>query len=508
MSETTVPRRLPAAMGPASLLSDERLVLRATKGDERAFAAIFGRYHQRLYRFSLAIVGNAEDAQDALQNTMVKVIGALPGERRRIELKPWLYRIAHNESIELLRRRRATEELDPEATVPVPAPGPAETAEQRTRLRRLVADIRELPDRQRGALVMRELAGLGFEQIGAALETSPAVARQTVYEARLGLRQMEQGREMSCEMVTRALSDDDGRVIRRRDLRAHLRACPGCREFRNELRARRADLAGLAPLPAAAAAGILQGLLGGGGPGGGGLAGALGGGAAKLLGSSAAVKSAATVAVVAAIGAGAAERGGLLDASLPGGGSSAPAQATSEQPGEAPAGRATSVRPAAAGGASARPGLERATGAAAGRSRLGPATATASLRPASGRTTEPASAAPETSPGASGAHRKDGGRHGAPPPAASHGQQTAASHKGARGHRGAGQTRHPEPKDGSAGTKQAGGKPEPAPAPAPVSPVQSQKPAAPPGQAGEMAGGAATGSGKATEPTVPTEMDE
>jgi DNA-directed RNA polymerase specialized sigma24 family protein len=102
----------PAATGsarpgvPRAVVSDDRLARRATKGDRRALAAIYRRYHQDLYRFCLAIVGNSQDAQDALQNTMVKVLGALPGEKREIRLKPWLYRIAHNESIEVVRRRR------------------------------------------------------------------------------------------------------------------------------------------------------------------------------------------------------------------------------------------------------------------------------------------------------------------------------------------------------------------------------------------------------------------
>src|SRR6478672_1081420 len=129
MSEAALSRGTPASLDATRLLSDERLVGRAKRGDERAFAAIFRRYHQQLYRFSLAIVGNSEDAQDALQNTMVKAMNALPGEQRQIQLKPWLYRIAHNESIELLRRRRETDELDPEAATA--APGPAEEAEQR-----------------------------------------------------------------------------------------------------------------------------------------------------------------------------------------------------------------------------------------------------------------------------------------------------------------------------------------------------------------------------------------
>src|SRR6187200_2452915 len=166
------------------LLSDPRLVRQASDGDQRAFEAIYKRYHQDIYRFCLSILGRSEDAQDALQNTMVKALRALPGERREIKLKPWLYRVAHNESIDLLRRRREGAELDD--TQVSAGTEIAETVAQRERLSRLLADLRELPERQRSALVMRELGGLDYEQIGAAFESSPAVARQTVYEARLG----------------------------------------------------------------------------------------------------------------------------------------------------------------------------------------------------------------------------------------------------------------------------------------------------------------------------------
>ena len=320
-----------AAPGFNRWLSDERLTRRACGGDERAFAAIFRRYHQPLYRFCLAIVGNPEDAQDALQNTMVKVMRALPGEERKIELKPWLYRIAHNEAIDLLRRRRETRQLD--AELAAPGYGLAEDAATRERLRQLLTDLHALPERQREVLVMRELAGLEFEEIGAALGTSDAVARQTLYEARQSLRQMEEGREMSCDEVTRALSDGDGRVTRRRDVRAHLRSCAGCRAFRDEIKGRQHDLAAISPLPAAAVAGMLQGLAGGSGASGGGLAAALGGGAAKTISASAAAKGVATVAVAAVVGAGAADRTGVIHLGLPGEGNSQPSQSAPAQPG-------------------------------------------------------------------------------------------------------------------------------------------------------------------------------
>ena len=87
------------------LLGDDRLARRAAAGDRQAFAVLYQRHHQSLFRYCRAILGDAEDAADALQNTMAAALRALPGERREIRLKPWLYRIAHNESISLLRRR-------------------------------------------------------------------------------------------------------------------------------------------------------------------------------------------------------------------------------------------------------------------------------------------------------------------------------------------------------------------------------------------------------------------
>jgi RNA polymerase sigma factor (sigma-70 family) len=415
--------------GFARLLSDDRLARRAVGGDERAFAAIFRRYHQSLYRFCLAIVGNPEDAQDALQNTMMKVLRALPGEERQIELKPWLYRIAHNESVDFLRRRRETRQLDVELAAP--GYGLAEDAETRERLRRLIADLHELPDRQREVLVMRELAGLDFEEIGAALGTSGAVARQTLYEARQSLRQMEEGRDMSCEAVTMALSDGDGRVTRRRDVRAHLRSCAGCRRFRDEIKGRQRDFAALAPLPAVAAVGMLQGLIGGGQSAvGGSLAATLGGGAAKSIGASAAVKGAATVAVVAAIGVTAADRTGVVDLGLPGDNG---AQSSGAEQGASPGSAAGSRGGSSSGTAADDKGGTTGEGAArsgandsAGNSAQPAGTPANSHGHGKHHARPPAKAKAE---GPSTAHPHGRGHEKQHPAAATQGQETASGHK-------------------------------------------------------------------------------
>lgn len=461
-------------LGAAGLLSDSRLARRAVRGDERAFAAIFDRYHQDLYRYCTAILGNSTDAQDALQNTMVKVLRALPGEERQIELKPWLYRIAHNEAIELMRRRRPTEELEPELLAR--GSGLAEEAEVRERLRRLISDLDELPERQRGALVMREMAGLDFAEIAASLGTSEGVARQTIYEARLSLRQMDEGREMSCDAVTRALSDADGRVTRRRDIRAHLRACTDCRRFRDEVAGRRQDFAGLAPLPAVAAAGLLQGVLGGAGgsaASGAGAAGAVGAGAAKTLGAGAAIKSAAAVGAIAVVGVGAADRGGVVDAT-PWSGDSQRAQDERSrgaqggpQPQSTRAAGSEAGAPGAAGKDAGPAGLGQAAaaGAAPGGAAKGRSDAASAGIDAAGGT--PSGMAGN---GAGGTHPRGRGHDKQHPDAASHGQQTAAGHKagGKGGHGTSGESGH--------GAPQGSKPPKPAKPPKQITPAQPTPP--------------------------------
>jgi len=270
MSELALPR--PATLRPAKLSTDAQLARRAARGDQRAFAEIFERHHQAVYRYCRSILRNDEDAADALQNTMAAVLRALDGEARQIALKPWLFRIAHNESLSLMRRRRFDGEIDEDSSFAAPG-GPEVQALQSERLRQLVADLQALPERQRGALVMRELSGLEYAEIAAAFGVAEGAARQAVYEAREMLHEIAEGRAMPCAEVRELISARDGRLLRGRRVRAHLRACESCQGFRAAIGQRSAALAAVSPpLPAVVGVSILQGLLGGGGAGGSGLA--------------------------------------------------------------------------------------------------------------------------------------------------------------------------------------------------------------------------------------------
>ena len=299
--------RTPASGVPVrvGLFGDERLARLVGTGSERAFAAIYDRYHQRLYRYCHSIVRDDADAQDALQSTLASAFVALKRGQRDAPLRPWLFRIAHNEAISLIRRRAGTVELTDASERCV---GSAEDrAGERGRLALLMTDLQALPDRQRGALVMRELSGLSHDEIAIALGTSVGTAKQAIFEARRALLEFVEGRSMVCEDVRRTVSDGDGRALRARRVRAHLRDCAGCAAFASAIGGRREDLQALVPVlaPAASAAMLSRVIGAGSGHGAGASAGGIAAGAAgKTVGATLAAKALVGAAVLVTAAAG------------------------------------------------------------------------------------------------------------------------------------------------------------------------------------------------------------
>jgi RNA polymerase sigma factor (sigma-70 family) len=261
MGELTLPiRSLPELALAGRLSSDEQLAQLVARGSARAFAVLYQRHHQALYRYCRSIVREENDAQDALQSAMTRALAALRVEERDLAVRPWLFRIVHNEAVSILRRRHPTvalaEELEPADL------GVERAQEGRERLAMLVADLQALPERQRSALIMRELSGLSIAEIAGVLSTSPGATKQVLFEARGALADFAEGRAMECEQVRQAISDGDRRVLRGRKLRGHMRDCRGCRDFQVAISSRSADLRALAPpLPGVAAAAMLGRLL-------------------------------------------------------------------------------------------------------------------------------------------------------------------------------------------------------------------------------------------------------
>src|SRR5215213_8941851 len=97
---------LPRSRRLLAALSDERLASEAKRGNAVAFEVVYDRYHRQLLAFCRHMLGSREDAEDALQQTFASAFGALPRNHQSAHLRPWLYTIARNRSLTLLRARR------------------------------------------------------------------------------------------------------------------------------------------------------------------------------------------------------------------------------------------------------------------------------------------------------------------------------------------------------------------------------------------------------------------
>jgi RNA polymerase sigma factor (sigma-70 family) len=175
----------PARLAGSSLLatqSDDRLVDLVRAGSEPAFDAIVSRYRGPLLRYCGALLG-AGRAEDAVQQALVNAYNAMHRDDKKLILKPWLYRIAHNASLNFLRAGGPQHEPleDEHATFEQPH-------EVHERLAEVLAAVQTLPVRQRDAIVLREVEGRSYEEIAAALGTGSGSVRALINRARGSLR--------------------------------------------------------------------------------------------------------------------------------------------------------------------------------------------------------------------------------------------------------------------------------------------------------------------------------
>ncbi len=278
-----------------ALRSDEQLVALLRSGHDEAFQVIHDRYRQRLFAYVRQMLPLRQDAEDALQEVFERAYASLLTGDRELALRPWLYRIAHNRCIDHLRRPTPP---PPEAMLQIGSPprDPVTEADCREVLRRLIADVRRLPDQQRSALLMRELGGMSYADLAQALGVTVPAVKSLLVRARVSLTAAGAARDAACEEIRAELvMAHEGRVRPNSMARRHLRDCPGCREFRGDLRGVRRGLLALAPLTPV---GLLTRLLGGGGTGG-----AAGSGAAAACGGAGASGLAGTGGLIASAGA-------------------------------------------------------------------------------------------------------------------------------------------------------------------------------------------------------------
>ena len=227
------------------LAADDRLVAFVRRGDSAAFEVLYERHSRGLLSFCLYMLGSRHDAEDAVQATFASAYRALRADGRPVALRPWLFTIARNDCLSIMRRRRPTVELNGELAL---RGDPLLELELREEVRQMLEGMRDLPERQRAALVLAELHGLSQAEIGDVLGVEPDQVKAYVYQARSNLISARRAREASCEEIREELATARGAALLRGRLRRHVRSCADCRVYADGIARQRHQLGALLPL--------------------------------------------------------------------------------------------------------------------------------------------------------------------------------------------------------------------------------------------------------------------
>jgi RNA polymerase sigma factor (sigma-70 family) len=252
VSALTHPSSIPGLRGPSALLrlqSDERLIALTRRGNHAAFETLCARYQSRLQSFCRHMLGSREDAEDVLQEVFAAAFNAVLADERDINVRPWLYRIARNRSLNHLRRASATGVDSMDIHYAENGISTGDKVLRRESFRELIADVHELPETQRTALLLREIDALSYEQIAHAMETTVPSVKSLLVRARISLAEAAESRKLNCEEVRLELGEvAEGLTKLSTPARRHVRGCERCATFKKHLKANNHALAIIMPV--------------------------------------------------------------------------------------------------------------------------------------------------------------------------------------------------------------------------------------------------------------------
>src|SRR5581483_4079940 len=227
---------------------DDDLVGAVRRGDDRAFGELYSRYGGRIVAYVLGMVGDHGRAEDITQEVFISALRRMRATDRPIAFKPWVYEIAKNACIDEFRRTRRTKEVsldsddDGESQAPTlvsRGPTPDTALERRQQLDDLRGAFRGLSDNHHKILVLRELEGLSYTEIGRRMGMSRPVVESTLFRARrrLGQEYEEIASGQRCEQVHAVVDAGGPKAVRvlgvreHRRLARHVAHCQPCRRY-------------------------------------------------------------------------------------------------------------------------------------------------------------------------------------------------------------------------------------------------------------------------------------
>ncbi|MGH2864482.1 MAG: sigma-70 family RNA polymerase sigma factor [Solirubrobacteraceae bacterium] len=246
------PSRIPGLRGPSALLrlqSDERLVALTRRGQHAAFEVLCARYQSRLLSFCRHMLASREDAEDVLQEVFAAAFNAVLADEREINVRPWLYRIARNRSLNHLRRASAVGVDSMDVHYAEHGISTGDKVMRRESFRELIDDVHQLPESQRTALLLREIDAMSYDQIAHAMETTIPAVKSLLVRARISLAEAAEARNLSCDEVRLELGTvAEGLAKLSTPARRHVRSCERCASFKKQLKVNNHALALILPV--------------------------------------------------------------------------------------------------------------------------------------------------------------------------------------------------------------------------------------------------------------------
>ncbi len=186
------------------------LVQKSKQGDVEAFEELIAAYQKKVLNLAFRMLGNPADAEDAAQDIFVRVFKSIANFNEESAFSTWLYKISTNVCLDILRRRKRQNENnmvsihqysseDEEYELPIEdkAPTPYEEAQKSEAMRALERALTKLAEEQKAVIIMRDIHGLSYEEIAAAMNCSLGTIKSRINRARLSLRKLlEQDKEL------------------------------------------------------------------------------------------------------------------------------------------------------------------------------------------------------------------------------------------------------------------------------------------------------------------------
>src|SRR3954465_1750220 len=229
---------------PDGIVSDHKLVARLRRGDDRAFETLYERYHRRIHAYVFGMVKDHQRAEDVTQEAFVSSLRRMRATERPIAFKPWIYEIAKNACIDQFRRSKRAEEVSYDADDGL-APGdygrlvsrepvPDQALAAKQQLDDLCGAFGGLSDAHHEILVLRELEGLSYREIGERMGMSRPAVESTLFRARRRLTEEydELASGQRCLRIQSIITNaGEGRLGARdtRRLARHVAHCQPCR---------------------------------------------------------------------------------------------------------------------------------------------------------------------------------------------------------------------------------------------------------------------------------------